>query len=101
MTKPSADKCAPSLTNSPVILPSSNETSHSGHQLKCDKTGGFDSNKIIIDEDCTECNISRPDPTTSQLVMFLHALSYQVTIVTDIHSLTTCSTIIVNMHSMK
>ena len=59
-----------------------NETSsHSGHQLKCDTTE-FDSNKVIIDKDCTECDISRPDPTASQLVMFLHALSYQVTIIT-------------------
>lgn len=89
ITKPSVDKCTPSLTNSnnssPAILPNSdivNETSHSGHQLKCDKTAKFDSDKVIIDKDCTECNISRPDPTTSQLIMFLHALSYQVTIVT-------------------
>ena len=84
------DKCTPSLTNSNksssanvslTIVPNSDTdtSSHSGHQLKCTE---FDSNKLMIDKDCTECNISRADPTASQLVMFLHALSYQVTIVT-------------------
>lgn len=32
----------------------------------------------IKDPDCTECQMSRPDPTPSDLVMFLHALSYKV-----------------------
>ena len=83
------DKCTPSLTNSnnssPAnvsILPNSDDTSHSGHQLISTEYAEYDNNKVIIDKDCTECNISRPDPTSSQLVMFLHALSYQVTIVT-------------------
>ena len=32
----------------------------------------------IKDADCTECQLSRPDPSPSDLVMFLHALSYKV-----------------------
>jgi len=31
-----------------------------------------------IDPSCTECGIARADPTPSDLIMFLHALSYKV-----------------------
>ena len=31
-----------------------------------------------VDPDCTECQLVRADPTPSQLVMYLHALSYEV-----------------------
>lgn len=59
--------------------------SHSEQQdTRCDEVAQFDSSKLTIDKDCTECNTTRPDPTTSQLIMYLHALSYQVTIVTYI-----------------
>lgn len=56
-------------------------SSHSGDQLGCNKAVEFDSNKLTVDKDCTECSIIRPDPSASQLVMYLHALSYQVTMV--------------------
>ena len=58
-----------------------NASSHSGDQLGCNKAVEFDSNKLTVDKDCTECSIIRPDPSASQLVMYLHALSYQVTMV--------------------
>ena len=36
------------------------------------------------DKDCSECHIIRSDPTRSELTMFLHALSYKVSIIYDI-----------------
>lgn len=36
------------------------------------------------DKDCSECHIIRSDPTHSELTMFLHALSYKVSIIYDI-----------------
>ena len=33
---------------------------------------------ITYDPDCTECRTVYPDPTPSELMMFLHALSYKV-----------------------
>ena len=102
------NQSTPSLTNSnnsppPDVPPNDNkvtDTSHSGHQLKCDDTE-FDSNKLIVDKDCTECNNTRPEPTASQLVMFLHALSYQVTIVTVTSLICNAYHILNNWQSLK
>ena len=72
------------LTNSDDVASDNQVTdaaSHSGDQLGCNKAVEFDSNKLTVDKDCTECSIIRPDPSASQLVMYLHALSYQVTMV--------------------
>ena len=63
----------------------SDASSHSGNQLGCYKAAEFDSNKLTVDKDCTECSITRPDPSASQLVMYLHALSYQVTMITIVY----------------
>ena len=39
----------------------------------------FDISKLTVDPDCTECSTTRRHPSPGQLVMYLHALSYQVT----------------------
>ena len=39
----------------------------------------YDINKVTVDPDCTECSTTRHHPSPGQLVMYLHALSYQVT----------------------
>ena len=92
------DNCDPSLDSSNSSTPTNVATStvansddvasdnqvtddvlsHSGDQLGCNKAVEFDSSKLSVDKDCTECSIIRPDPSASQLVMYLHALSYQV-----------------------
>lgn len=79
-----ADNSSSSSSNNstPTATIPENASSHSGHQLRCDEAAQFDHNKLTVDKDCTECSVCRPDPTASQLVMFLHALSYKVTIVT-------------------
>ncbi len=33
---------------------------------------------ISVDADCSECHMFRPDPSPSDLIMYLHALSYKV-----------------------
>lgn len=38
----------------------------------------FDPSRIEIDDDCFECKQKYRDPTRSDLIMYLHALSYKV-----------------------
>ena len=110
------NNCDPSLTSSSNSTPTnittsisansddvasedqvSDASSHSGNQLGCDKAVEFNSNKLTVDKDCTECSITRPDPLASQLVMYLHALSYQVTMVTLCVSICPCVSVSVCM----
>ena len=37
-----------------------------------------ESENATVDPDCSECKLDRPDPSPSDLLMFLHALSYKV-----------------------
>ena len=39
------------------------------------KLGGH---KVVVDKDCQECQANYKDPTPEELVMYLHALSYEV-----------------------
>ena len=39
------------------------------------------------DPDCTECRTVHPDPTPSELMMYLHALSYKVSIIESVDSI--------------
>ena len=42
------------------------------------KVGGKEKESSSYDPDCTECRTVHPDPTPSELMMYLHALSYKV-----------------------
>lgn len=36
--------------------------------------------ETVRDPDCTECSLTHPDPTPDQLIMYLHALRYTVSL---------------------
>ena len=38
----------------------------------------IESEDMTVDPDCSECKLDRPDPSPSDLLIFLHALSYKV-----------------------
>ena len=42
------------------------------------EVGSKEKESSFYDPDCTECRTVHPDPTPSQLMMYLHALSYKV-----------------------
>ncbi len=45
---------------------------------QCQEGRGSEKEDTEVDPDCTECGLVRPDPTSQELVMYLHALSYKV-----------------------
>ena len=47
-------------------------------QEQCTETAAGSSECVSYDPDCTECKTVHPDPTPSELMMYLHALSYKV-----------------------
>jgi len=73
----SNDKFSPSSQNVIEPVDSALCTSTSSTTPVCDRPS-YDINKLTVDPDCTECSITRRHPSPDQLVMFLHALSYQV-----------------------
>lgn len=73
-TSSESDKLLPGPQT--VIEPVENESSTT---LPTCNRPSFDNSKLTTDPDCTECSITRRHPSPDQLVMYLHALSYQVT----------------------
>ena len=63
---------------SPVAMPPSTTTT-AARDCRDDETTAQLSE---VDPDCTDCGVVRPDPTTRELVMYLHALSYKVSTLT-------------------
>ena len=43
-----------------------------------EEVGSSEEMEGYFDPDCTECQLSRPDPSPQDLVMYLHAMSYKV-----------------------
>ena len=41
---------------------------------------GFDSSRVVFDEDCKECRAKYIELKPDQLTMYLHAYSYKVTV---------------------
>ena len=43
-----------------------------------EKLAPFDKSKLVVENDCFECGLSFRAPNRSELIMYLHALSYKV-----------------------
>ena len=74
----SNNKLSPSSQNVIELVDSAVCTSTTSSITPVSDRPSYDINKLTVDPDCTECRITRRHPSPGQLVMFLHAVSYQV-----------------------